>query len=153
MSDFISWITTQAHAIFVGNQLIYALIIFVVLDYVTGICVAIHSCRLSSRTGIKGITKKLAVFVVIALCHVLDVHLINSEAALTSVSTFFYLTNEGISILENVSCLGVPLPDKVTQLLSYLKSSDEEAVREEFLMNKKGDEMDETENNQKLSGQ
>lgn len=79
--------------------------------------------QLSSQIGAKGITKKIAMFVVIAFCHVLDAYLLHAEAALETVSTIFYLSNEGISILENVGKLGVPLPQKVQTLLSYLKKS------------------------------
>ena len=79
--------------------------------------------QLSSQIGAKGITKKVAMFVVIAFCHVLDAYLLHAEAALETVSTIFYLSNEGISILENVGKLGVPLPQKVQTLLSYLKKS------------------------------
>ena len=100
-----------------------ALLLLVLLDYITGICVAIQTKQLSSQIGAKGITKKVAMFVVIAFCHVLDAYLLHAEAALETVSTIFYLSNEGISILENVGKLGVPLPQKVQTLLSYLKKS------------------------------
>ncbi len=71
------------------------------------------------------------IFSVIALCHILDSYLINVESALTSVATFFYLSNESISILENIGSLGVPLPKKVTQVLSYLKASDDSDAKED----------------------
>ena len=103
--------------------LLLALLLLVLLDYITGICVAIQTKQLSSQIGAKGITKKVAMFVVIAFCHVLDAYLLHAEAALETVSTIFYLSNEGISILENVGKLGVPLPQKVQTLLSYLKKS------------------------------
>lgn len=110
---------------FCGNSsgLLLALLLLVLLDYITGICVAIQTKQLSSQIGAKGITKKVAMFVVIAFCHVLDAYLLHAEAALETVSTIFYLSNEGISILENVGKLGVPLPQKVQTLLSYLKKS------------------------------
>ena len=111
------WIDSWLRS-FCGNSsgLLLALLLLVLLDYITGICVA-------SQIGAKGITKKVAMFVVIAFCHVLDAYLLHAEAALETVSTIFYLSNEGISILENVGKLGVPLPQKVQTLLSYLKKS------------------------------
>ena len=112
------WIDSWLRS-FCGNSsgLLLALLLLVLLDYITGICVAIQTKQLSSQIGAKGITKKVAMFVVIAFCHVLDAYLLHAEAAL------FYLSNEGISILENVGKLGVPLPQKVQTLLSYLKKS------------------------------
>ena len=116
------WIDSWLRS-FCGNSsgLLLALLLLVLLDYITGICVAIQTKQLSSQIGAKGITKKVAMFVVIAFCHVLDAYLLHAEAALETVSTIFYLSNEGISILENVGKLGVPLPQKVQTLLSYLK--------------------------------
>lgn len=108
-----------------GSGLLFALLLLVVLDYITGICVAIQNRQLSSEIGAKGITKKIAMFVVIAFCHILDAYLLHAEAALETVSTIFYLSNEGISILENVGKLGVPLPQKVQTLLRYLKKTSE----------------------------
>ena len=117
------WIDSWLRS-FCGNSsgLLLALLLLVLLDYITGICVAIQTKQLSSQIGAKGITKKVAMFVVIAFCHVLDAYLLHAEAALETVSTIFYLSNEGISILENVGKLGVPLPQKVQTLLSYLKN-------------------------------
>lgn len=116
------WISSFLSA---GSGLLLALLILVLLDYVTGICVAVQRKQLSSEIGAKGITKKVAIFVVIAFCHVLDHYLIHSETALETVATVFYLSNEGISILENVGKLGVPLPEKVQALLRTLKSQEE----------------------------
>lgn len=111
------------------NQLLYALILFVIMDYITGVCVAIQRKALSSQIGTKGITKKIAMFIVIAFCHVLDVYLTGTGAPLESVATLFYTTNEGISILENSSALGVPLPAKLQQTLATLKKKQDEDPR------------------------
>lgn len=96
----------------------------VVADYITGVCVAIQTKTLSSQIGAKGITKKVAMFVVIAFCHVLDTYLLQSETALAALSSVFYLSNEAISILENVGRLGVPLPEKLRSILAALKSKE-----------------------------
>lgn len=114
------WITTFLSS---SSGLLLALLILVLLDYITGVCVAIQTRQLSSEIGAKGITKKVAIFIVIAFCHVLDTYLIHTEVALETVSTVFYLSNEGISILENVGTLGVPLPEKVQSLLRHLKNT------------------------------
>lgn len=115
------WINDYISNIFLQNQLLYALILFVVMDYMTGICVAIQKRQLSSQIGTKGITKKIAIFIVIAFCHILDIYFTGSESPLEAVATIFYTTNEGISILENISVLGVPLPAKIQQTLAIVK--------------------------------
>ena len=93
--------------IFLGelDGLLYALVIFVVLDYITGICAAIQAKHLSSNIGAKGIAKKVAIFLVISVAHVADQYLVDS-------------TNEGISIFENIGKIGIPLPGKLNNLLS-----------------------------------
>ena len=128
------WIDSWLRS-FCGNSsgLLLALLLLVLLDYITGICVAIQTKQLSSQIGAKGITKKVAMFVVIAFCHVLDAYLLHAEAALETVSTIFYLSNEGISILENVGKLGVPLPQSPNpaQLSEKIRGQRSPILREE----------------------
>jgi toxin secretion/phage lysis holin len=107
----------------VGDELLYALILFVFLDYITGICVAIHNRELSSSIGAKGITKKVVIFLVVSVAHVADQYLMESNNVLRTVTIMFYLSNECISIFENVGKLGVPLPARLDSLLQYLKNS------------------------------
>ena len=102
--------------IFLGelDGLLYALVIFVVLDYITGICAAIQAKHLSSNIG----AKKVAIFLVISVAHVADQYLVDSTDVLRSMTTLFYLSNEGISIFENIGKIGIPLPGKLNNLLS-----------------------------------
>ena len=93
------------------SGLLLALLLLVLLDYITGVCVAIQTKTLSSQIGAKG-------------CHVLDTYLLQSETALAALSSVFYLSNEAISILENVGRLGVPLPEKLRSILAALKSKE-----------------------------
>ena len=95
------------------DGLLYALVIFVILDYITGVCVAIQTKKLSSNIGAKGIAKKVA--------HVADQYLVESTDVLRSVTTLFYLSNEGISIFENVCKIGLPLPGQLKNLLEKFK--------------------------------
>lgn len=116
------WLDAEIYTLFfVDNPLLRALILFVGLDY---LCVAVQKKKLSSQIGAKGITRKVAIFVVIALCHILDSYLAGPDAPLETMATLFYLSNEGISILENASRLGVPFPEKLTKVLSNLKHND-----------------------------
>lgn len=118
------WLDAEIYRLFFGDhQLIRTLVLFVILDYITGICVAIQKKKLSSQVGAKGITRKVAIFVVIALCHILDSYL-SQDTPLEVMAVVFYLSNEGISILENASQLGVPFPEKLTSVLQSLKHRD-----------------------------
>lgn len=105
-----------------GNEnrtILYALIALVVLDYTTGICVAIRQRKLSSSIGSKGIVGKVMVFIMVSLSHIVDKYLLPSGAALESITILFYSTNEIISILENASKIGIPFPEK---LAAHLKA-------------------------------
>ena len=87
-------------------------------DYITGICAAIQAKHLSSNIGAKGIAQKVAIFLVISVAHVADQYLVDSTDVLRSMTTLFYLSNEGISIFENIGKIGIPLPGKLNNLLS-----------------------------------
>ncbi len=103
------------------DGLLYALVIFVILDYITGVCVAVQTKKLSSNIGAKGIAKKVAIFLMISVAHVADQYLVESTDVLRSVTTLFYLSNEGISIFENVCKIGLPLPGRLKNLLEKFK--------------------------------
>ena len=103
-----------------ADGLLYALIILVILDYVTGICVAVHIKKASSDIGARGIAKKVGIFALISVSHIVDAFLLNSSDAVRSVTTTFYISNECISILENAAKLNLPLPDKLKSILHSL---------------------------------
>lgn len=102
-----------------NNKVLYALIILVTLDYITGVCVAIKDKKLSSSIGAKGIINKVVIFIMVSLSHVVDSYLLSSGVALERITILFYCANEAISILENAGKIGVPLPEK---LLTHLNS-------------------------------
>ena len=102
-----------------NNKVLYALIILVTLDYITGVCVAIKDKKLSSSIGAKGIINKVVIFIMVSLSHVVDSYLLSSGVALERITILFYCANEAISILENAGKIGVPLPEK---LLAHLNS-------------------------------
>ena len=104
----------------------YALLAFVVLDYVTGLMCGISSKTLSSEVGFKGICKKLAIFVMVGIAHILDAEVIGTGSVLRTAILFFYLSNEGISILENCGRLGLPIPQKLKDVLAQLKTKSED---------------------------
>jgi toxin secretion/phage lysis holin len=102
------------------DSLIYALIAFIGLDYVTGVLLAIHDKKLSSEIGFHGICKKAIIFILIALGYVVDQYIIGSGSSLRTMLIMFYLSNERISIIENASEMGVPIPDKLKGILQQL---------------------------------
>ncbi|NFF65915.1 phage holin family protein [Clostridium sporogenes] len=100
---------------------LYALIAFVVIDYLTGIMASILEQKLSSEVGFRGIFKKVLTFVLVGVAHIIDYYLIGSGSAIRTAVIFFYISNEGISILENTAKIGLPIPDKLRNVLEQLK--------------------------------
>lgn len=104
---------------------LYALIVFVVVDYLTGVMVAILDKKLSSEVGFHGIFKKVVIFALVAVGHIVDTYVIQNGSVIRTAVIFFYLSNEGISILENASVLGLPVPQKLKDVLEQLKDGKE----------------------------
>ena len=102
------------------DGLLYALIVFVVIDYVTGVMAAVVDHKLSSEGGFKGIFKKVLIFLLVGIGHILDTHVIGSGSVLRTAVIFFYLSNEGVSLIENAAHLGLPIPEKLKSVLEQL---------------------------------
>jgi len=102
------------------DGLLYALIIFVVVDYITGVMCAVVDKNLSSSVGFKGICRKVLNFAMAGIAHVLDANVIGDGSVLRTAVIFFYLSNEGVSLLENASHLGLPIPEKMKDILEQL---------------------------------
>lgn len=107
------------------DGLVYALIAFVIIDYLTGVMVAITEKRLSSEVGFKGICKKIVIFALVGIAHILDTRIIQTGSVLRTAVIFFYIANEGISILENAALLGLPIPEKLKSVLEQIKDESE----------------------------
>lgn len=149
MKEF--WITVQVVFSAVGgwlgwflggcDGLLYALLAFVVIDYITGVMCAIVDKRLSSAVGFKGIFKKVLIFALVGIGHILDTHVIGAGAVLRTAVIFFYMSNEGVSLLENAAHLGLPIPKKLKAVLEQLhnraekeeepETNDDDAIEEE----------------------
>ena len=102
------------------DGLMYALIAFVVIDYITGIMCAIADKTLSSAVGFRGIFKKLLIFILVGVANILDVNVIGDGSVLRTAAIFFYLSNEGVSMLENAAHLGLPVPEAIRTVLEQL---------------------------------
>lgn len=117
---------------FIGgvDSFLFALIAFVIIDYLTGIMGAILEKKLSSEVGYRGIFKKILVFVLVGVGHTVDLYLVQRGSVFRTAVIFFYLSNEGISILENVSKIGLPIPKRLKQALERFAddSADDSAV-------------------------
>lgn len=103
-----------------SDGLLYALIAFVVIDYITGVMCAIADKKLSSAVGFKGICKKVLIFALVGGGHILDAFVIGSGSVLRTAIIFFYLSNEGVSLVENCAHLGLPVPQKLKDVLEQL---------------------------------
>lgn len=113
------------------DGLLYALIAFVAIDYLTGVMCAINDKTLSSEVGFKGICRKVLIFLMVGIANILDVHVIGTGSVLRTAAIFFYISNEGISLLENASHLGLPVPKKVKDVLEQLHDRAEDEEKEE----------------------
>ena len=100
--------------------LLYALLAFVVIDYITGVMCAIADKSLSSEVGFKGICRKVLIFLLVGIANVLDVQVIGTGSVLRTAVIFFYISNEGVSLLENAAHLGLPVPEKIKIVLEQL---------------------------------
>ena len=107
------------------DGLLYALIAFMILDYLTGLAVACVKKNLSSEIGFRGIAKKVLILVLVAVGHILDAHVLGVGSVCRSAVIGFYIANEGISILENAGNLGLPLPKKLVDVLKQLKGKED----------------------------
>lgn len=107
------------------DGLLYALIAFVAIDYITGVMCAVIDHRLSSEVGFKGIFKKVLIFLLVGVANILDVQVIGTGCVLRTAVIFFYISNEGVSLLENAAYLGLPVPEKIKTVLEQLHSRSE----------------------------
>ena len=107
---------------FIGgcDGLLIALVVFVAADYLTGVMCAISDKKLSSEVGFKGICRKVLIFLLVGIANILDVQVIGTGSVLRTAVIFFYLSNEGVSLLENAAHLGLPVPEKIKTVLEQL---------------------------------
>ena len=138
MRDFsidIIWAKLQMAASVIGGWIGYfvggvdglmtALLIFMILDYITGLMCAVADKKLSSSVGFKGICKKVLIVMLVGVAHIVDMYVVGTGNALRSAVVCFYLSNEGVSMLENAAHLGLPIPEKLKGILSQLHNRDD----------------------------
>ena len=109
------------------DGLLLALVLFAVADYITGVMCAVADRKLSSEVGFKGICRKVIIFMLVGVAHVIDVNVIATGSVLRTAVIFFYLSNEGVSLLENAGHLGLPIPEKLKVVLEQLHDRSEKS--------------------------
>ena len=115
-----------------GNDgLLIALVLFVAVDYLTGVMCAISDKTLSCNVGFEGICRKVLIFLLVGIANILDVHVIGTGSVLRTAVIFFYISNEGVSLLENATHLGLPVPGKIKAVLEQLHDRAEKTETEE----------------------
>ena len=113
------------------DGLLIALVMFAAVDYITGIMCAINDQKLSSEVGFRGICRKVLIFILVGIANILDVEVIGTGSVLRTAIIFFYLSNEGVSLLENAAHLGLPIPQKLKDVLAQLHDRAEEGGEDE----------------------
>ncbi len=139
MKEFWNMIQTLFMAIggwlgwFLGgcDGLLYALIAFAVVDYITGVMCAVADKKLTSKVGFKGICRKVLMFLLVGVANILDVQVIGTGSVLRTAIIFFYISNEGVSLLENSARLGLPIPQKMKDVLAQLHDRSEKGDNHE----------------------
>ena len=129
------WLSIQLGVTAIGGWLgyflggfdgfLYALVAFVVLDYITGIMCAVLDKSLSSEIGFRGIFKKVLIFSLVGIGHIIDQSVIGDGSIIRTAVIFFYLSNEGVSVLENAAYIGLPVPQKLNDVLEQLHHRDD----------------------------
>lgn len=120
LGGFLGWFLGGA------DGFLYALIAFAVIDYVTGVMCAVADKNLSSAVGFKGICRKVLIFALVGIGNILDMYVFGEAGVLRTAVIFFYLSNEGISLLENSAHLGLPIPEKLKDVLAQLHNKKED---------------------------
>ena len=113
------------------DGLLIALVLFAVVDYLTGIMCAVADQKLSSQVGFKGICRKVLIFLLVGIANIIDVQVIGTGSVIRTAVIFFYLSNEGVSILENAGHLGLPIPEKLKAVLEQLHDRAENEKEDE----------------------
>ena len=113
------------------DGLLLALVAFAAADYLTGVMCAVSDRKLSSNVGFKGICRKVLIFLLVGIANILDVHVIGTGSVLRTAVIFFYISNEGVSLLENAAHLGLPVPEKIKAVLEQHHDRAEKTETEE----------------------
>lgn len=107
------------------DGLLYTLLAFTAMDYITGVMCAVNDHTLSSEVGFRGICRKVLIFMLVGIANILDADVVGTGSVLRTAVIFFYISNEGVSLLENAAHLGLPVPEKIKAVLEQLHNKAE----------------------------
>ena len=112
---------------FLGGMdgIMYALIAFITIDYITGVAVAVKQKKLSSEVGFWGLVRKVCIIALVGVAHFVDVYVMHTGDIFRTAIALYYIGNEGVSLLENMGNLGVPLSKKLKDVLEQLKTDND----------------------------
>ena len=113
------------------DGLLYALLIFIICDYITGVMCAVSDKKLSLAVGFRGICRKVLIFILVGIANVIDINVLGQVGVLRTAVIFFYISNEGLSLIENSAHLGLPIPNKLKEVLEQLHERDEKGKNKE----------------------
>lgn len=118
---------------FLGGMdgIMYALLAFISIDYITGVAVAIKQKKLSSEVGFWGLVRKVCILLLVGIAHYIDVYVTKNGDVIRTVVSMYYIGNEGVSILENCGNLGLPLPPKLIAVMAQIKETGEKSDKED----------------------
>ena len=113
---------------FIGGMdgIMYALLAFITIDYITGVAVAVKRHELSSEVGFWGLVRKVCILMLVGIAHYIDCYVTQNGDVVRTVVSMYYIGNEGVSILENCGNLGLPLPPKLMAVMAQIKGQGEE---------------------------
>ena len=112
---------------FLGGMdgIMYALLAFITIDYITGVAVAVKNKKLSSEVGFWGLVRKVCIIALVGVAHFVDVYVMHTGDIFRTAIALYYIGNEGVSLLENMGNLGVPLSKKLKDVLEQLKTDND----------------------------
>ena len=111
------------------DGLLYTLLAFTAMDYITGVMCAVNDKTLSSEVGFRGICRKVLIFMLVGIANILDADVVGTGSVLRTAVIFFYISNEGVSLLENAAHLGLPVPKKIKAVLEQIHNRAESEER------------------------
>lgn len=110
---------------------VIALLCFVIVDYLTGVIAAFIKKEVSSKIGFTGLLKKIAIFATVAIATIIDIYVLKTNSIMRTATCLFYIANDGISIIENLSVIGVPFPTKLKKYFAQIKEDDKKEVEDD----------------------
>ncbi|MDF0186122.1 phage holin family protein, partial [Staphylococcus pseudintermedius] len=112
-------------------KLLYFLMLLMALDVITGLAKAVKNKKLWSRKSMFGYARKMLIFCIVILANIID-QILNANGGIVMMTLFFYITNEGLSIVENCAEMGVLIPKQIAEKLAVIGNDDHKSIIHEL---------------------